>query len=85
MHVLIFIRPWASHNTDPIPEMPMLALLFLLAFLGNVSPLNNGLGLTPQMGWSSWNGFRCTITEDIVNQTARALVCPRTIACSHLL
>lgn len=25
--------------------------------------LDNGLGLTPQMGWNSWNHFGCNINE----------------------
>ncbi|KAL4388595.1 hypothetical protein GQ457_09G025180 [Hibiscus cannabinus] len=36
--------------------------------------LNNGLALTPQMGWNSWNFFACHITEDLIRETADALV-----------
>ncbi|OMO89993.1 Glycoside hydrolase, clan GH-D [Corchorus olitorius] len=36
--------------------------------------LNNGLALTPQMGWNSWNFFACNITEDLIRETADALV-----------
>jgi alpha-galactosidase len=36
--------------------------------------LNNGLGLTPQMGWNSWNKFNCFIDEDLIYETAEALV-----------
>ncbi|RLM85458.1 hypothetical protein C2845_PM04G09330 [Panicum miliaceum] len=36
--------------------------------------LANGLGLTPQMGWSSWNHFQCDINETVVRSTADALV-----------
>ncbi|CAM6107865.1 unnamed protein product [Calypogeia fissa] len=36
--------------------------------------LNNGLGQTPQMGWNSWNHFGCNVDEDIIYQTAEALV-----------
>ncbi|CAN6282633.1 unnamed protein product [Urochloa humidicola] len=34
----------------------------------------NGLGRTPQMGWNSWNHFGCGINEDLIKQTADALV-----------
>uniref|UniRef100_A0A804Q6E6 Alpha-galactosidase n=1 Tax=Zea mays TaxID=4577 RepID=A0A804Q6E6_MAIZE len=34
----------------------------------------NGLGLTPQMGWNSWNHFQCDINEAVVRSTADALV-----------
>ncbi|KAF2312629.1 hypothetical protein GH714_037018 [Hevea brasiliensis] len=36
--------------------------------------LDNGLGLTPPMGWNSWNHFHCQINEKIVKETADALV-----------
>ncbi|RAL41276.1 unnamed protein product [Cuscuta campestris] len=34
----------------------------------------NGLGATPQMGWSSWNHFACNIDEDLFRQSADAMV-----------
>ena len=36
--------------------------------------LDNGVGLTPAMGWSSWNRFRCDINEDLIKEVARAMV-----------
>ncbi|KAL6657194.1 hypothetical protein ACP70R_004974 [Stipagrostis hirtigluma subsp. patula] len=36
--------------------------------------LNNGLALTPQMGWDSWNFFACSINATIIRDTADALV-----------
>lgn len=36
--------------------------------------LDNGLGLTPQMGWNSWNHFGCAINETLILQTMDALV-----------
>uniref|UniRef100_A0A0E0EG74 Alpha-galactosidase n=1 Tax=Oryza meridionalis TaxID=40149 RepID=A0A0E0EG74_9ORYZ len=36
--------------------------------------LNNGLALTPQMGWNSWNFFACNINETVIRDTADALV-----------
>ncbi|KAH0692298.1 hypothetical protein KY285_019395 [Solanum tuberosum] len=38
------------------------------------SLLNNGLGSTPPMGWSSWNHFACNIDEKVIRETADALV-----------
>lgn len=35
--------------------------------------LDNGLGLTPQMGWNSWNHFACSIDEEIITDTIDAL------------
>lgn len=36
--------------------------------------LQNGLGLTPQMGWNSWNHFQCNIQEKLIRETADAMV-----------
>jgi alpha-galactosidase len=36
--------------------------------------LENGLALTPPMGWNSWNRFACNVTEDLVKSAADALV-----------
>eukprot|EP01084_Bolivina_argentea_P189708 326189_1 len=36
--------------------------------------LDNGLALTPQMGWNSWNHYACGITEAIMKSTMDSLV-----------
>jgi alpha-galactosidase len=36
--------------------------------------LNNGLAITPPMGWNDWNAFHCNVSEQLVEQTARAMV-----------
>lgn len=36
--------------------------------------LDNGVGLTPQMGWNSWNKFDCNINENLIKQTADRIV-----------
>ncbi|XP_054792804.1 alpha-galactosidase 1-like isoform X3 [Prosopis cineraria] len=36
--------------------------------------LANGLGVTPPMGWNSWNHFACQIDEKVIRETADALV-----------
>ncbi|CAH9078735.1 unnamed protein product [Cuscuta epithymum] len=38
------------------------------------SLISNGLGATPQMGWSSWNHFACAIDEQLIRETADAIV-----------
>ena len=44
--------------------------------------LDNGLGRTPQMGWNSWNRFRCEgLNEHLILEVAEAMVaglCART-------
>ncbi|KAG8380961.1 hypothetical protein BUALT_Bualt06G0070900 [Buddleja alternifolia] len=36
--------------------------------------LGNGLANTPQMGWNSWNYFRCDFDEKVIKETVDALV-----------
>lgn len=38
-----------------------------------ISALDNGVGLTPQMGWNSWNKFGAAITQHIIYTQAEAL------------
>ncbi|CAF1281083.1 unnamed protein product [Rotaria magnacalcarata] len=47
-------------------------LLFINPFL--ISSLNNGLALTPPMGWSTWNVFHCEYTEVDIMEIADMLV-----------
>jgi len=47
----------------------LLASLFIYGLC-----LNNGLGRTPQLGWNSWNHFGCNINENLIKNTADALV-----------
>ncbi|KAK5574590.1 hypothetical protein RB653_009843 [Dictyostelium firmibasis] len=49
------------------------ALLATIAF-ATVNALDNGLGLTPQMGWNSWNFYACNINESVIMDTAKAMV-----------
>ncbi|KAF2136870.1 glycoside hydrolase family 27 protein [Aplosporella prunicola CBS 121167] len=34
----------------------------------------NGLSLTPTMGWDNWNAFGCSVSEDLLLETAHSLV-----------
>jgi alpha-galactosidase len=34
----------------------------------------DGLALTPPMGWNSWNKFQCDVNEELIRQTADAMV-----------
>jgi alpha-galactosidase len=42
--------------------------------LSHVYAADNGLGLTPQMGWNTWNHFGCDISEDTIMSAAQAMV-----------
>jgi len=54
-----------------------LSLLLCFGFLfcaALAHALENGVALTPPMGWNSWNRFACNINEDLVKSAADALV-----------
>ena len=53
----------------------LLTCVFCLAFQVESSyAVDNGLGLTPPMGWNSWIRFGCVIKESLIRETAEALV-----------
>ena len=52
-----------------------MSLLLLLCLLpAAVQSYDNGLGRTPQMGWSSWNHYNCSVNQTVLTATADALV-----------
>lgn len=54
--------------------MLMMELAALTVAEHRRSMLSNGLGMTPPMGWNSWNHFGCNIDEKMIRETADALV-----------
>ncbi|KAL8519769.1 hypothetical protein ACS0TY_010636 [Phlomoides rotata] len=58
----------------------LLLMLLTTSFVSSHDTLNtrnllgNALASTPPMGWNSWNHFNCMIDENIIKQTADALV-----------
>ncbi|PMD43670.1 glycoside hydrolase family 27 protein [Hyaloscypha variabilis F] len=36
--------------------------------------VDNGLAITPQMGWDNWNSFGCDVSETLLLQTAQLIV-----------
>uniref|UniRef100_A0A7N0ZVJ6 Alpha-galactosidase n=1 Tax=Kalanchoe fedtschenkoi TaxID=63787 RepID=A0A7N0ZVJ6_KALFE len=62
-----------------LPRVAVLGLVLLymqvsVECVSRRSMLANGLGLTPPMGWNSWNRFACNIDEEMIRETADALV-----------
>ena len=53
---------------------PEAAAAGLAAGVGRAGALDNGLGRTPPMGWSSWNRFQCGVSEGLIRAQAEALV-----------
>jgi hypothetical protein len=49
--------------------------MMTLPFASHVKAANNGLALTPPMGWSSWNHYGCGgLSETVIEHTASAMV-----------
>jgi len=53
--------------------MKSVLLFSALLALSSVACLNNGLALTPQMGWNSWNHYGCSVTGQIIRDTITAI------------
>ncbi len=55
----------------------VLGVTLLVTLVGASAPhvplVDNGLALTPPMGWNSWNHFSCHINESIVRETADSM------------
>ena len=49
---------------------------FLIFFMKTIvfSQTNEGLALTPPMGWNSWNKFGCSVSEKLIKEVADAMV-----------
>jgi alpha-galactosidase len=48
--------------------------LVTLAVIPTAQALNNGVALTPPMGWNDWNTFGCNISDALIRQTADVMV-----------
>ena len=66
-----------SSASDPEMVLQRLCMMLLLpgVCLGlDRLGLDNGLAMTPQMGWNSWNHFGCNINQTVIQETADAFV-----------
>jgi len=45
-----------------------------IAAPGAAEASDNGLAMTPPMGWNSWNKFACNVSEDLIKSMADAMV-----------
>ncbi|KAF8583619.1 glycoside hydrolase family 27 protein [Ramaria rubella] len=52
-----------------LPLVPVLSVLFNVA-----TAADNGLAITPQMGWNTWNHFSCSIDEDLILGAAQSFM-----------
>ena len=49
--------------------MKIRKLLVVLISIFCINSLDNGLGLTHQMGWNTWNKFHCEINQTLIKKS----------------
>eukprot|EP01133_Synstelium_polycarpum_P016006 gene16006-19044_t len=54
--------------------MKLVVAVAMIMAISAVVAVDNGLGLTPQMGWNSWNHYGCNVNETVIMEAAKALV-----------
>lgn len=52
--------------------LPIISLSFFL-LITFTHAIMNGVGLTPPMGWNSWNHYGCNISEQLILSVAKQL------------
>jgi alpha-galactosidase len=64
----------AQHSIKRHLVIWLMAIMVTIPGIINVAALNNGLALTPPMGWNSWNVFQANIDENKIKGIADAMV-----------
>src|SRR5882757_5241074 len=62
------------HRLQKLARWCCLAFGFAILSPPPAAGFDNGLALTPPMGWNSWNKFGCNVNEAIVRRVADAMV-----------
>lgn len=57
-----------------VKKIRFIELLLFVSIIVVCYGLDNGVALTPPMGWSSWNTFKCNITESLILNHATTIV-----------
>jgi alpha-galactosidase len=57
-----------------ISFLSVFTFLALLCFPSPATAWDNGVALTPPMGWNSWNKFACNVSEDMIKSMVDAMV-----------
>jgi len=55
-------------------SLGIIIMLFVINDISAQDRIENGVALTPPMGWSSWNTFKKEPSEQVIKQTVDALV-----------
>jgi alpha-galactosidase len=57
-----------------VAVLPAAAMTVVTASAAPASALDNGLALTPPMGFNDWNAYHCGVSASLIEQTAKAMV-----------
>jgi alpha-galactosidase len=49
-------------------------IIFAFSFMPAARAWDNGVALTPPMGWNSWNKFGCNVSEEMIKSMTDAMV-----------
>lgn len=69
----LLVNTMALHSSARYYGRVFTAALILLAYISLATAVDNGLGLTPQMGWNTWNRYGCDVSETLVIRSAQAI------------
>ena len=65
-------KTWAALLAAALTMAPLAVVTVTAAT--PAAALDNGLALTPPMGWNDWNAFGCNVSEKLVEETADKIV-----------
>ncbi|MBC3841216.1 alpha-galactosidase [Streptacidiphilus sp. 4-A2] len=65
-------KTWAALLAAALTVAPVAVVTVTAAT--PAAALDNGLALTPPMGWNDWNAFGCNVSEKLVEETADKIV-----------
>jgi hypothetical protein len=65
-------KTWAALVAAALTVAPLATVT--IATATPAAALDNGLALTPPMGWNDWNAFGCNVSEKLVEATAAKIV-----------
>jgi hypothetical protein len=69
-----FRRPSCTHVFPAKMLFLFFATIFVVSFAPPANTWDNGVALTPPMGWNSWNKFGCNVSEEMIKSMADAMV-----------
>ena len=64
---------WSLGTAGAVVFLTASLIVTLTAARSGRHSVDNGLALTPPMGWNSWNHFGCNVSESLIRETADSM------------